>query len=109
MKFSGILLLPFVALITIGTPTPGINDELVARTGAIEADGSRNFIAETNKEATAGAATDANRAVYAVVTANNVRYRRCASTSCEAIGQYHRGQGLTLTCYTYGENINGNK
>lgn len=77
MKFSTILLLPFVALAALGTPTLEVKDELVARTGTIEVDGKRTLLAETD-EAIGAAATDERRIMTAVVSANNVRYRRCA-------------------------------
>ncbi|KAJ3539085.1 hypothetical protein NMY22_g4893 [Coprinellus aureogranulatus] len=44
--------------------------------------------------------------VTGVVSTDFVRYRRCASTSCDAIGQYNKGRVIDI-CRTRGESVNG--
>lgn len=47
--------------------------------------------------------------VTGTVNADAVRYRRCPNTSsaCDPIGQYNRGQRITIICRAIGENVNG--
>ena len=47
--------------------------------------------------------------VTGTVNADAVRYRRCPNTSnaCEPVGQYNRGQRITIICRALGENVNG--
>ncbi|KAH8810710.1 hypothetical protein F5884DRAFT_897271 [Xylogone sp. PMI_703] len=47
------------------------------------------------------------RSLSCKITGNQVNRRRCASTSCESIGQYAQGTTVTFNCYTTGENVNG--
>ena len=43
------------------------------------------------------------------VTGDGVRYRKCASTSCTAIGQYPINKRVEIDCWVTGESIHGNK
>ena len=98
MKLSAALLLaPFVLLASAAPDaSPATADEAV-----------KGEIAATSVREAAQAPVEFHAPVTGTVDANNVRYRRCASTSCEAIGQYHKGQKITITCRVRGESING--
>jgi hypothetical protein len=45
--------------------------------------------------------------VSGIVNADGVRYRRCARTSCEAVGQYNKYQPIAIICRAQGESIFG--
>ena len=53
------------------------------------------------------ASPGARASVVGTVNANYVRYRRCARTSCAAVGQYQKGHKVTITCQVRGETIHG--
>jgi hypothetical protein len=40
-------------------------------------------------------------------TASGVRIRACANTSCTTHGLGYRGQGATITCFRYGQYVEG--
>lgn len=89
MKLSAALLLAPFVLLASAVPNPATADKVAA-------------ISEARI-----ASPDALASVTGTVNANNVRYRRCASTSCEAVGQYQQGQTITIVCRLQGETING--
>ncbi|KAJ2921170.1 hypothetical protein H1R20_g15925, partial [Candolleomyces eurysporus] len=98
MKLSAALLLaPFVLLASAApNANPATAEEAV-----------KEKIAAISVREAAPVQLHARAPVTGTVNANNVRYRRCARTSCEAIGQYHNGQRITITCRVRGESING--
>lgn len=95
MKFSSIFFAPLILLATsvAAVPTPD------ADVSSIDA---KNALIVS-----AGDLSAARAAVTGTVNADNVRYRRCANTDCEAIGQYHTGRKITIQCRVRGETIRG--
>ncbi|KAF8248507.1 hypothetical protein K440DRAFT_660801 [Wilcoxina mikolae CBS 423.85] len=97
MKLSALLLFPLLAL---AAPAP-------------EAAAAPEALAVPEPEPIAGTPTYASLEARAAritctATADGVRYRTCASTSCTAIGQYPINTRVTFTCYKVGQPINGN-
>ncbi|KAK4032397.1 hypothetical protein C8A01DRAFT_41159 [Parachaetomium inaequale] len=40
-------------------------------------------------------------------TTTAVKYRKCASTSCTAVGQYAKGANVKVSCVKAGQSVNG--
>ncbi|KAJ3547629.1 hypothetical protein NMY22_g1574 [Coprinellus aureogranulatus] len=73
---------------------PELNSTIKPKAGpAVDARDSTNLL-------------QARAPVIGVVSTDFVRYRRCASTSCDAIGQYNKGHVIDI-CRTRGESVNG--
>jgi hypothetical protein len=70
---------------------------------------SANPLAEhaIEKKAESEAAAIQKRSLTCTINGEQVNRRRCASTSCESIGQYAKGTSVVFTCYTTGQAVNG--
>ena len=53
-------------------------------------------------------ATAAQAAANGDYTADGVRIRTCANTSCTVLGLGYHGQGAYITCFRYGEKLGNN-
>ena len=94
---AALLLAPFVLLASAApSPNPATAEEAV-----------KEKIGTISVREGSPVDLHARAPVTGTVNANNVRYRRCASTSCEAVGQYNNGQKITIVCRVQGESING--
>jgi hypothetical protein len=100
MKLSGLLLFPLLAL-AIPAPEAAPAPEALAAPEAAPVP-----MPEANPRPEPGKLV-ARANMTCKTTADGVRYRTCASTSCTAVGQYPIGKSVTFTCWKYGECING--
>ncbi|KAJ2911522.1 hypothetical protein MD484_g8894, partial [Candolleomyces efflorescens] len=98
MKFSSAFLLASFTLLASAAPS---TDPTTAEQGIKE-----KIAAITDREGSL-VESNARAPVTATVSGDGVRYRRCPKTSCEAVGEYNKGQIITIRCLAFGESING--
>ncbi|KAF6744501.1 hypothetical protein DFP72DRAFT_78758, partial [Ephemerocybe angulata] len=106
MKLNPFLAPLLLALTTAVTASPTPEAAAVADDSAIK--GKIAALLGARDVATEGFSDLEKRAsVTGTVNADAVRYRRCAHTSCEAVGQYNKGKVITITCRVQGDSVNG--
>jgi hypothetical protein len=104
LTFAVLLIAPLLASIGTVAAVPSPVAELDDTVNGVKAKidqlvGTRDFVE----------LLEARAPVTGTVNGDAVRYRRCPNTSpaCEPVGQYNRGQRITIICRAIGETVNG--